>query len=157
MDSQGVALVQELALAALLHDVGKFAQRAEADPERYAAIPNLGLFCVSDQSGAVRTTTPPIPGNSSRTTYLGSSIAPKAASRTSPDGPRAIISLRAHSTGSWPKPTGFRLAWIEAIPTSRLPAGRRCNPRGLNRSRCASEAPAEVRYVPSSANGTSLH
>ncbi|SRR5579875_781339 len=54
MDSQGVALVQELALAALLHDVGKFAQRAEADPERYAAIPNLGLFCVSDQSGAVR-------------------------------------------------------------------------------------------------------
>ncbi len=37
-------LVQQVALAALLHDVGKLAQRAEADPERYKSLANQHLF-----------------------------------------------------------------------------------------------------------------
>jgi CRISPR-associated protein Csm1 len=43
--------VVQVSLAALLHDVGKFAQRAEADPERYRNISNLGEFCLTDARG----------------------------------------------------------------------------------------------------------
>jgi CRISPR-associated protein Csm1 len=43
--------VQQVALAALLHDVGKFAQRAEADPEKYRTIANLQEFAVTGPHG----------------------------------------------------------------------------------------------------------
>jgi CRISPR-associated protein Csm1 len=36
-----------------LHDVGKFAQRAEADPETYRTLPNLHEFAITDQRGQV--------------------------------------------------------------------------------------------------------
>jgi len=49
-----IDVVRRVALAALLHDVGKFAQRAEADPERYRTLENLHLFCVTDDKGATR-------------------------------------------------------------------------------------------------------
>ena len=42
-----------IALAALLHDVGKFAQRAEADPETYRTLSNLQEFAVTDPRGQV--------------------------------------------------------------------------------------------------------
>ncbi|HEY8517143.1 MAG TPA: type III-A CRISPR-associated protein Cas10/Csm1 [Candidatus Binatia bacterium] len=42
--------VWQAALAALLHDVGKFAQRAEADPERYRSLANLHLFAVTEKA-----------------------------------------------------------------------------------------------------------
>ncbi len=45
--------VCEVSLAALLHDVGKFAQRAEADPESYRSLPNLHEFAVTGERGAV--------------------------------------------------------------------------------------------------------
>ncbi len=40
--------VWQVGLAALLHDVGKLAQRAEADPERYRSLPNLHEFAKYD-------------------------------------------------------------------------------------------------------------
>lgn len=43
--------VWQVALAALLHDVGKLAQRAEADPERYRTIANLHEFARTDEQG----------------------------------------------------------------------------------------------------------
>jgi len=43
--------VHRVALAALLHDVGKFAQRAEADPEAYRSLSNLHEFAVTDARG----------------------------------------------------------------------------------------------------------
>jgi CRISPR-associated protein Csm1 len=43
--------IQQVALAALLHDVGKFAQRAEADPEVCPALPNPRDFVVTDPRG----------------------------------------------------------------------------------------------------------
>ncbi len=43
--------IQQLALAALLHDVGKFAQRAEADPEACPSLPNPRDFVVTDTRG----------------------------------------------------------------------------------------------------------
>lgn len=44
LNDQERELVQQVALAALLHDVGKLAQRAEADPERYRSLANQHLF-----------------------------------------------------------------------------------------------------------------
>ena len=43
--------VWQVALAALLHDVGKLAQRAEADPERYRTLSNLHEFARTDERG----------------------------------------------------------------------------------------------------------
>ena len=43
--------IQQVALAALLHDVGKFAQRAEADPESCPPLPNPRDFVVADARG----------------------------------------------------------------------------------------------------------
>lgn len=43
--------IQQVALAALLHDVGKFAQRAEADPDACPAMPNPRDFVVADPRG----------------------------------------------------------------------------------------------------------
>jgi len=45
--------VERVALAALLHDVGKFAQRAEADPETYRSLANLHEFGVIGPHGEV--------------------------------------------------------------------------------------------------------
>lgn len=45
--------VWEVALAALLHDVGKFAQRAEADPEQYRSLANVQEFACADDRGVV--------------------------------------------------------------------------------------------------------
>jgi hypothetical protein len=36
-----------------VHDVGKFAQRAEADPETYRTLSNLHEFAVTDSRGQV--------------------------------------------------------------------------------------------------------
>lgn len=44
--------IWRVGLAALLHDVGKLAQRAEADPERYRSLENLHLFAHTDERGA---------------------------------------------------------------------------------------------------------
>ncbi len=56
MSPDDAHLGRRVALAGLLHDVGKFAQRAEVDPERYRALENLHLFCVcvTDGKGATR-------------------------------------------------------------------------------------------------------
>jgi CRISPR-associated protein Csm1 len=43
--------VWRVGLAALLHDVGKFAQRAEADPEQYRSLANLHEFARTDDRG----------------------------------------------------------------------------------------------------------
>lgn len=48
------ARVYEVALAALLHDVGKLAQRAEAEPERYRSLSNLHEFATTDREGRVQ-------------------------------------------------------------------------------------------------------
>ena len=43
--------IQQVALAALLHDVGKFAQRAAADPENCPPLPNPRDFVLADAHG----------------------------------------------------------------------------------------------------------
>src|SRR5271166_3260316 len=43
--------VWSVALGAFLHDVGKFAQRSEADPETYRTLSNLQEFAVFDDRG----------------------------------------------------------------------------------------------------------
>jgi CRISPR-associated protein Csm1 len=46
--------VWRLSLAALLHDVGKLAQRVEADPETYRSLSNLGEFTSTGPDGRLR-------------------------------------------------------------------------------------------------------
>lgn len=53
MTTEGQEQVQKVALAALLHDVGKFAQRAEVDPEAYRSLSNLHEFAVTDTKGQI--------------------------------------------------------------------------------------------------------
>jgi CRISPR-associated protein Csm1 len=43
--------VWEVSLASLLHDLGKPAQRAEVDPERYRTLSNLHIFARTDEQG----------------------------------------------------------------------------------------------------------
>jgi hypothetical protein len=53
-----------IALAGLLHDIGKFAQRAEADPETYRTL-STSTSSRSPTSGVkFHTTTPLTPGSS---------------------------------------------------------------------------------------------